>query len=995
MKRVLAFLLLLACGIAALWLAIGDEGPVNANTGGGTESREPEPARGPGGVSVQQGKLGSISVRQTGPLSFPQYRTVPLPDGSARHERVFVLDAEDSTPLTDTLQQLDRVTVRLFENDQPNAVLHAQRAFLELARDVAGKPSLSEDKEIDLREVVFETLPGARLEGLRLELPNARILVAEDTLRLRTASEDDPVLLVVDGTRSGTLRGKGLQARVPRNRQSALRRADIEILHEPVLETEGLVVRASGRMYYREDLDRGSAIVTVDDDVQLDLAGGGLPVARPAQAAGGAATGSRPVADGPRTRIRGDRFTGWLRRDAATRGGGGATGRDTAWEKLQLTGAPATVELDAGRLLTPRITVLPGPLGEPWLVTAHGGESRIEQTQIRPGSKQTELVTGTSQRRIHLVRTGSGAGAQLRLAGFPQWTLRPLNDLQVVVFEGDSRLDGGDRTVTASRGLHAFHREGSSTGVLRGFGDVRIEQRAGKAGEQDLVATGNDGFLLHATATSQRLQLGPPLPTDLEAAGGAWRTHRYQVQYGAATATGLGACRLDRDGERSRLWLRAPGAEIAARLGAQAVDLDNVRQLEAVLDGRELTSFAAAGLPARSRRIGPADAVVAVAPRLLQIGPRSLRLTRVPDDAPPGLWPPLAEQNALPILTRTIAAGSSRRGGRVEVRGPSIDVHHVGGTDVLVEAVADDGVRPTVNLSLDSGPGGEPTTAFFHAQRLRALPFVLTPDMQLAHAGGARGPIADLLFASVAQPWLIVDDVQDFQLEDPRYGLIEGSGARLVLSQGAQAGMFVGDPDRGIPAVVRRTRAGEELTTRGARVRVFREQELRLQALRTFEDRSTFLPPSVTLHQTGSTALLSHMTAVCQGNIDVLPDRVLFGGPVRATGITADGEQDPDGILLDANELSLRRDAATGDVVQALAKDVHVDWTRLQARSAEIELDIRRTRCIVRDPANATVVLPGGRTFTSPRIEVNYETMAVSYRHGRMVQARDAEAVRR
>jgi hypothetical protein len=938
---------------------------------------------------VQQGKIG-MRVAQTGPLSFPQYRTIPLPDGSARHERVFVLDAEDSTPLTDTLQQLDRVTVQLFENDQPNAALHAQRAFLELNRDTSGKPSLREDKEIDLREVMFETLPGARLEGLRLELGNARILVAEDSLRLRTTSEDDPVLLVVDGARSGTLRGKGLQARLPRNRNSTLRRADIEILHEPVLETDGLIVRATGRMHYREDMDRGSAIVTVDDHVQLDLARAGLPVA-------GAASehpSATPVTDARGTQIRGDRFTGWLRRDEAARAGGGGQG-NSAWEKLQLTGAPATVDLDAGRLLTPRITVLPGPLGEPWLVTAHGGESRIEQTQIRPGSKQTDLVTGTSLRRIHLVRIGSGAGAQLRSFGFPQWTLRPLNELQVVVFEGASRLDGGHRTVTASKCLHVFHRDGSSTGIVRGFGDVHIEQRAEKAGEQDLVATGNDGFVLHATETTQHLQLGPALPADLDAPAAAWRAHRYQVQYGAATATGVGVCQVDRDGERTRLWLRAPGSEIAGRLGAQVVDLDNVRQLEAVLDGKELTAFEAAGLPAHCRRLGPEDTVIAVAPRLLQIGPRSLRLTRVPDAAPPGLWPPLAEQNALPILTRTLAANGTHKAGRVEVRGPSIDVHHVGGTDVLVEAVADDGVRPTVNLSLDAGPGGEPTTAFFHAQRLRALPFALTADARLAHAGGSRGPLVDLLFASVAQPWLIVDDVQDFQLEDPRYGLIEGHGTRLVLSQGAQAGMFVGDPDRGMPAEVRRTHDGLETTTRGARVRVFREQELRLQALRTFEDRSAFLPPSVTLHRRGSAALLSHMNAVCQGNIDVLPDRVQFGGPVRAIGLTADGQEDPEGILLDARELSLRREPVTGEIVQALAKDVHVDWTRLQAWSAEVELDMKRTRCIARDPANATVVLPGGSTFTSPRIEVNYETMAVSCRQGRMVQARDAEAVRR
>ncbi len=992
MKRLLAFLLLVAAGIVALWLAIGDEEPVKANSGASSGAATTTPAaqpRGTGGVPLQQGKMG-ITVRQTGPVSFPQYRTVPMPDGSARHERVFVLDAEDSQPLNDTLQQLDRVTVQLFENDQPTAKLYAQRAFLELSRDGTGRPALQEDKEIDLREVTYETLPGARLEGLRLELGNARIRVGEDDLQLRTASEDDPVLLVVDGTRSGTLRGKGLQARLPRNKNSALRRTDIEILHDPVLETGGLVVRALGRMHYREDMDRGTAIVTLDDQVQLDLARGGLPVA----GLGGAAAPAGDAPGAPGTQVRGDRFTGWLRRDSSgTAGQGGPA--NNAWEKLQLTGAPATVELDAGRLLTPRITVLPGPLGDPWLVTAHGGESRIEQTLIRPGSKQGDPVVGTAQRRIHLVRTGSGVGAQLRSFGFPQWTLRPLNELQVVVFEGNSRLEGGDRTVTASKGLHAFHREHSSTGVLRGFGDVHIEQRAGKPGEQDLIAEGNDGFVLHATDAAQNLQLGPALPADLEDEKAAWRSHRYDVRYGTAIAKGVGACTFDRDGERTHLWLRAPGTEIQGRLTDQQLELDDVRQLDVVLDGRELTSLEAAGLPARARRSGPLEQVTAVAPRFLQIGPASLRLEGVPANAPAGLWPQLAEHNALPILTRTIAAGASTPAGRVEVRGPSIDVHHLGGDHVMVDAIAIGDVRPTVNVSLESTPGGEPTTAFCHAQRLRALPFALTPEALLAHTGGGRGPLTDVLYGSIAQPWLIVDDVRDFQLEDPRHGIVEGSGTRLVLSQGAQAALFVGDPDRGIPAEVRRRQGARDLTTRGARVRVFREQDLRLQALRTFEGRPTFLLPSVTLHQAGSTGLLSHMNAVCLGNIDVLPDRVEFGGPVRATGLTADGEIDPQGLLLDAHELLLRRDLATGEVVQALGKDVRVDWTRMQAHSAEVEFDVRRNRCIARDPANATVVLPGGRTFLAPRIEVDYETMAVNYRHGRMVQTSEAGALRR
>jgi hypothetical protein len=894
---------------------------------------------------------------------------------------VFLLEAEDSAPLSATLQQLDRVTVLLFERDQPTSRLRAERAFLELDRDAAGRPSLREDKEIDLREAIFETLPGARLEGLRLELGNARILVAEDDIRLRTTTEDEPVRLLVAGERSGTLHGKGLQARLPRSRTSALRRADIAILRDPVLETGGIVVRAAGRMDYREDLDRGDAIVTLDDRVQLDFPRGGLRVGDLASAP---ADGS-----GGRSQVRGDRFTGWLQRSDEQ-----GTSDPVVWHRLLLTGAPATVELDVGRLLTPRLSVVPGALGEPWLVTAHGGESRLEQTQIRPGSKQTDLVTSSSPRRIHLVRTGSGAGALHRSFGFPQWTLRPLQELQVVVFEGAARIAGGPRLVAASRGLHVFHRERSGAVVARGFGDVRIEQRAVLPGEHDLVATGNDGFELHAADADQRLRLGPDLPADRADPAAAWRRHHYRVQHGNAVASGVGACRLDRAGERTRLWLRAPGAEIAGRLGDQRVDLEQVRQLELELEGGEVCSLVAAGLPTVARRTGAQDSVLAAAPRMWQLGPRSLRLARKADDADPALWSGLAAADELPRLRRTQTAADGRTT-TAEVRGPLIDVHGLGGDDVLVDAIADGDTLPVVDVELQLATASLPTRSHCRATRVRALPFALPREVRRLHTGGSLGALPAVAFAAAGQAWLVVDDVREFRLEDPQHGLVEGSGSRLFLSQGAQAALFTGDPDTGVPAEVRHRHEGRELTTRGARVRVFRERELQLQALRTFEDRPTFLLPSVTLHQPGSTALLSHMHAQSEGNIDVLPDRVLFGGPVTARGLQADGAEDPDGIRLDAQTLQLARDPVTGAVVSALGKNVRVDWTRLQARSAEVEFDVRRSRCIARDPADAEVVLPGGRTITAPRIEVNYETMAVSYRNGRMVQATDAGAGRR
>jgi hypothetical protein len=971
-KRVLAFLLLLAAGLALLYVAIEGEDPVNTQPVA-TDGEQP-PDRPATGLPLQQGNLGA-SVSQTGPIEFPQYRTVPQPDGSARHERVFVLKAEDSKPVSETLQQLDRVQVLFFDGDQPSSRVSARQAFVELSRDASGRPSLREHKEIDLREAVFESLPGARMQGVRLEVGDAKVDVAEAEIRLRTVDDQQPVLLVVGGQRSGTLRGKGMQARLPRDRQSSMRRADVEILHEPVLETAGITVSARGRMHYSEDLATGAARITVDDHVLVDFDRAGF-------AAGGG--GARP-ADGDRGKahVAGDQFVGWLQR-SQRQSEDGREREDVSWQRLLLTGAPARVVLPEGHVDTPRISVLPGPFGEPFLVTAHGGESRIVQTGQRPGSRQTDPVTGTSPRRIHVVRPGSSAGAFHRSFGFPQWTVRALDEVQIAVFEGKSRLDSGVRTVEASEGLHLFRRDGSETGIARGFGEVRIEQRAAAAGESAFVAAGNDGFRLVVTAATQDLQLGPPLPETLE--DGPWCRHRYDVLYGPATVRGLGACRVQRAGERTQLWLRAPGAEISGRLTATGLELENVRQLEATIDGADVLALEAAGLPARALRAGASESVRAAAPRLSQIGPRSLALLGPRTDAPANLWAGLAGDARLPALTRTLRGPSGSTAGEVTVHGPRIDVHHLGGGDVLVDAVAADGLRPRVDGTLVNADG-RTTTATFHAARLQALPFALTPEMRLAHGGWGSGAIADIVFASAGQPWLLVDDVQDFRLVDPLHGLVEGNATRLVLSQGAEAGLFVGDPDRLVPAEVRRTHEGRELTTRGARVRVFREQELRLQALRTFEDRPTFLLPSMTLHDAGSDGLLAHMHAVCQGNIDVLPDVVVFGGPVVAQGLRPDGSEDPEGIHLDAGSLRMFRQAETGEVIRVLGQDVRVDWSRLDATSSEVELDLRRTRCIARDVEGAMVAVPGRGTFTAPRVEVNYETMAVTCFHGRLVQS--------
>ncbi|HZN41382.1 MAG TPA: hypothetical protein VFD82_21420 [Planctomycetota bacterium] len=1001
MKRFFAFLLLLGIGIALLLLAIGDEEAVRAN---GPRTNDAEPTRPPDtGVEVTQGRVGA-TVSQTGYLELHNYRTIPLPDGRERKEETYVLKARNSQPIEAGRQQLDGVEVQLFEDGKHAANLLARQAFVELGRDANGKPELQRDKDVDLRDAVFVTLEDSKMPGLRLDLGDARVRVGDSEMQIETAA-DQPVQLVVGGDRdgeaqrkpdgprvdkprartSGTLRGKGLVASLPRDQSGAMQRADIKILRDPVLETRGAVVQALGSMHYVEDVQSGTAQITLSGGVQLDLQRGvsmsGLGSVRAAHADGG----------GMLSNIRGDNFTGWLLRGKQI-----VDGRDRnelVWRRLQVTGAPASVDVDAGRLSTPKITVLPGLFGEAFLVTAHGGESRVEQTTPRKGSKQKDLFTGVSPDRIHLVRPADLVGPLHRAFGFPEWTLGPLNKLRVVAFDGGSRIESASGTLVASKGVQAFGTEGSGHAIARGFGAVRIVQRATKRGEADLVANGNDGFWLRTTSDSELLRLGPT--PDFADPTAPWRSHRYDLQQGDMQVHGQGTARIERQfdpsgerrDERTRLWLRAPAAEISGRLTKNGMDLTGVRQLEATIENKVVQALDVAGLPVRTTVVRTAETVHAEAPRVLQIGPQSLRLLGASGPDASSLWGDLPAPNALPSLDVAVAPRRAP-GKRFALTGPWIDVHHLGSSAVFVDATAQGDLRPTVNATFENKDGRAPTTASFDAARLRLLPFAVTKEAQQVHTGATSSVLADLAFHALGKPWVIVDEVRNFRLQDEQHGLIEGHGTRMLLSEGAEAGVFLGDPDLGTPAEVRRTDQGRVITTSGARVRVFREDDVRLQALRTFDGRPTVLLPTVTWHEPGEKGPLSHLRAVCRGDIEVLPESIVCRGPVEAQGLREDGSDDPDGVHFDAETLTMETMERQGkkEIVRTLCKGVTASWSGMTAKSASLELDVKFSRLIARDPKGAVVALPNGRTLTAPRIEVNYETWSFDLSNGGFAQ---------
>ena len=63
------------------------------------------------------------------------------------------------------------------------------------------------------------------------------------------------------------------------------------------------------------------------------------------------------------------------------------------------------------------------------------------------------------------------------------------------------------------------------------------------------------------------------------------------------------------------------------------------------------------------------------------------------------------------------------------------------------------------------------------------------------HTGAVRSVFADLSFHALAKPWVIVDEVRHYRLQDEQHGLVEGQGTRLLRAEGAEAGVFFGDAE--------------------------------------------------------------------------------------------------------------------------------------------------------------------------------------------------------
>jgi hypothetical protein len=92
----------------------------------------------------------------------------------------------------------------------------------------------------------------------------------------------------------------------------------------------------------------------------------------------------------------------------------------------------------------------------------------------------------------------------------------------------------------------------------------------------------------------------------------------------------------------------------------------------------------------------------------------------------------------------------------------------------------------------------------------------------------------------------------------------------------------------------------------------------------------------------------------------------------------------------------MTRDRETGAVTGLAGRaGVQLDWSRISARAAQLDLDLQRSLCSVSDPEGAEVRLPNGLSYRARVMVANYRTLEFSSWNGRIDQVSGGDGRRR
>lgn len=890
MRKLLLSVLLIACGLGALHLAIGFENFASDDeTIGGEPIRRTRDERGIGGgitVSAGDGDVPEIAVSGSGRFRLDRLEPYDLPGGVLKRIPVYSLVAGDSEFVAEDLLRLDDVTVRLFRVEptpEPHGVhvgtITARQAFIQVGRGEDGRPSIREDREMDLRDVVLESTAESRVQNLHLEVARLLVVHGDRGVDFRTPTPDEPFSLTLGGTDPTALSGLGVRGLLPADMADQGAVLEVHVSKQPVLVRGSMRARSDGPLDYVEDVSGGIGTFEMVDDVVLE----GLP-----QGAGQSDA-----------QARGDRLVGRLLRFQSSHHQPSAARPQRAeWLGVRLDGAPARLLSGDIDLRCRSLLVRPGFDGAAATFAAIGAPELTVPADTTSDAPDGAKLRFTAADRIHLIelpRLFEGLHAPF---GFGNVRYGSLVD-QLVVFEGASSLTDPEQGlhIDAAQGLRLL-RSGGSAGIsmVSGAGDVHVQG-------DGLELAGNDGFLLRQTGERRIVRLGPEVVD---------ASHHYSLRHeledGLLTVEGSGACELSREGSGAVfLALDSPAEDVVLRRGTDS--LSAVAGLDAWLSpAGELDEFHAEGsacrlettVPARGERLE--QQVVAVARSIHSAGGANFDFTG----------------DATVPAKIDLANGSFVAGRTVEV--------YLGSSSPLVIARTDAAARVPVEDS------GTTVAVELHAEVLRLLPG-LVPEAVLALHGMPAVPVpaagADLLIAT--------GDVEVVALDASDRPTGTATGEELVFRVADGAGML-----RGAPAIV-------DSTGPDGRRFVARARRIRFGGGEAGPQRVVLLPedgvgPELDVYQPDPRATFGSLRIASPTAIVGDASGVTIAGPAAVRGLTADGFVDPDGVRLDADTLRMTWHGESHEVEQVVASgNAELVHRGLRAYGDEMRIDVPAT----------------------------------------------------
>jgi hypothetical protein len=565
-RRLLLAIVLIVVALGVMHFAIGFENFASTGSGGSKKpvesSRRPPPEIVIGNPDGDRNSAVAVSMR--GRFQIEPKVEITLDDGSRRRLRRYRFVAEDSATVSSDLVHLDRVTVDVYRVDRTTnppsekavAKIVAREALVQLGRDEEGRPSIREDRDMDLADIVLTSIPGSSKSDIRIAIARALVRQDDDGIHLRTPNDQVPFEAKLLGAGEVTMTGRGVDGFVPRGEDAVGGTLRIDIANDPVVRSRAGTLQASGKLQYREDVATGFARLTMRNAVRI----------------------SSEFADGKTVTGEAEELIALLQRNTAAPAATVeplASG-DGAWRNLLLRGAPVRVAFDTFVVRCAELVVRPSLAGEPAVIVADGNPqlddpARGISVRCKGRASLIDLERWLApQHRL-------AGGNPLRLGFLARWLLR---------FEERTTLTdhGKETTIVADDGIRILAGDA-------GLAIVRTPSAATMA-SPELLAECANGFVYSRTALGERMELGED-----PAAPSRFRVETVPTKGQPIVVAGTGRCRIERSAQGSvALDLRSAIADVT-------VDSDRgkalgVAALEAVLEGRDVVRSIVASGPA-------------------------------------------------------------------------------------------------------------------------------------------------------------------------------------------------------------------------------------------------------------------------------------------------------------------------------------------------------------------------------------------------------------